>query len=335
MVDRSASQKGKTANQANHSVGKADPWWKILKVSDTASLDEVAIAFRELAMQFHPDLWTNATEDQRKVADSRMKIINAAFEKAEHDISARQTFTAKVEQEVASRARQKTAVKAQQKATVRTKRKSAAKAKQEPIDTASQVMSNIFLNPTARKKLRKTKNTYAVVVSALAVIIFALIYFQNEYAPTSHKQAIAEAKHQEAIAKAKQEVIAQFKQEVIAKFKQQEATAKAIAHFKQDVIAETLAKGKQRETIAEVRGRQEAITEVISEVKRGHRRATAKQRETIATARKDFVAEQEAIAKAKQEVPLHLPTTLRPSASIRKRQGVPCPWQCLHEQGSV
>ena len=80
MVDRALS-KAKNRQPGKSQCWQSNPWWKTLKVSDTASLEEVAIAFRELAMQFHPDLWTNATEDQRKVADSRMKMINAAFEK--------------------------------------------------------------------------------------------------------------------------------------------------------------------------------------------------------------------------------------------------------------
>lgn len=71
-------------------TGVAEPWWEIFKVSQEASLDEVSFAYRKLAMQFHPDIWAQAPEGQRTMADARMKSINAAFERAKHDIYLRE-----------------------------------------------------------------------------------------------------------------------------------------------------------------------------------------------------------------------------------------------------
>ncbi len=60
--------------------GIGEPWWEVLAVSSKASIDEVTFAYRKLAMQFHPDVWVRASENQRQEADARMKHINSAFD---------------------------------------------------------------------------------------------------------------------------------------------------------------------------------------------------------------------------------------------------------------
>lgn len=70
--------------------GIGEPWWDVLAVSATASIDEVTFAYRKLAMQFHPDMWVRASESQRQTADARMKRINRAFERAKREIGARE-----------------------------------------------------------------------------------------------------------------------------------------------------------------------------------------------------------------------------------------------------
>ena len=68
----------------------AEAWWEVLGVSRHARLDEVASAYRTLAMQLHPDVWVGASEKHKAVGHARMKSINAAFERAMHDISLRE-----------------------------------------------------------------------------------------------------------------------------------------------------------------------------------------------------------------------------------------------------
>lgn len=71
-------------------TSEAEPWWEVFKVPSAASLDEVAFAYRKLAMQFHPDVWQQAPETQRAMAAARMKSINAAFEQAKREICIRE-----------------------------------------------------------------------------------------------------------------------------------------------------------------------------------------------------------------------------------------------------
>ena len=165
-------------------LGITDPWWEIFKVSATASIDEVATAYRKLAVQFHPDIWANANEEQRKMADARMKKINAAFERAKHDIDARQEAATNSQREAAVRAKQKAAAKAKQRAA-RAKQTAAAKAKLEAFDTANRAdhgVSSTFFRAYKRKELRKINKPFFVFVgSVLIVLIFAMVHFQKKY----------------------------------------------------------------------------------------------------------------------------------------------------------
>jgi tetratricopeptide (TPR) repeat protein/transposase-like protein len=57
-------------------------WCEVLGVPQTATSDEINVAYRRLARQFHPDLWHEMPEAQRNSAEARMKQINAAYGRA-------------------------------------------------------------------------------------------------------------------------------------------------------------------------------------------------------------------------------------------------------------
>lgn len=60
--------------------GEGEGWWTILRVSRTASADEIRSSFRKLAAQLHPDTLRGIPEELRLAAAERLKIISAAYE---------------------------------------------------------------------------------------------------------------------------------------------------------------------------------------------------------------------------------------------------------------
>ncbi len=66
------------------------PWHEVLGITANASLEEIVFAYRKLAMQFHPDIWVQASESEHAAAGSRMKEINAAFDQANRDVHAKE-----------------------------------------------------------------------------------------------------------------------------------------------------------------------------------------------------------------------------------------------------
>jgi hypothetical protein len=57
-----------------------DKFYDILGVSKTASQDEIKKAYRNLARKYHPDRYSNASEEEKKLAENRFKEINEAYE---------------------------------------------------------------------------------------------------------------------------------------------------------------------------------------------------------------------------------------------------------------
>lgn len=55
-------------------------FFRVLGVSQSASQDEVKQAFRKLALTYHPDRHTHASEAQKKEAASKFKAITEAYE---------------------------------------------------------------------------------------------------------------------------------------------------------------------------------------------------------------------------------------------------------------
>jgi molecular chaperone DnaJ len=58
----------------------AKSYYEILGVSKDAKDDEIKSAYRKLAKQYHPDLYTNKPEAERKAAEEKFKEINHAYQ---------------------------------------------------------------------------------------------------------------------------------------------------------------------------------------------------------------------------------------------------------------
>lgn len=58
----------------------AKNYYEILGVSKTATGDEIKSAYRKLAKQYHPDLYTTKSDAEKKAAEEKFKEINHAYE---------------------------------------------------------------------------------------------------------------------------------------------------------------------------------------------------------------------------------------------------------------
>ena len=58
--------------------------YEILNVAPDASLEEIAAAYRRLAQQYHPDKVAGLAPEFRDLAESKMRLINAAYEQVKN-----------------------------------------------------------------------------------------------------------------------------------------------------------------------------------------------------------------------------------------------------------
>lgn len=58
----------------------AKNYYEILGVEKTANADELKSAYRKLAKKYHPDVYANATDAEKKEAEAKFKDINHAYE---------------------------------------------------------------------------------------------------------------------------------------------------------------------------------------------------------------------------------------------------------------
>lgn len=54
-------------------------YYDILELQKNASVDEIKQAYRKLAKKYHPDLYTHASEAEKKKAEAKIKEINQAY----------------------------------------------------------------------------------------------------------------------------------------------------------------------------------------------------------------------------------------------------------------
>jgi DnaJ like chaperone protein len=62
--------------------GKAERWYEVLGVSESASREEIAAAYRRRISEYHPDKVSNLGDEIRAVAERKSQQINAAYESA-------------------------------------------------------------------------------------------------------------------------------------------------------------------------------------------------------------------------------------------------------------
>lgn len=72
------TEKIRLAKQKAREAGKKD-FYKILGVDKKASDDEIKKAYKKLAMKWHPDRNSQATEEEKAKADKMFKEINEAY----------------------------------------------------------------------------------------------------------------------------------------------------------------------------------------------------------------------------------------------------------------
>lgn len=65
--------------RAGASTGPSDPY-EVLGLFPGASLEQVKKAHRKLAKRYHPDRFANASEPERREAESKMILVNGAYD---------------------------------------------------------------------------------------------------------------------------------------------------------------------------------------------------------------------------------------------------------------
>ncbi|MHB1033716.1 MAG: J domain-containing protein [Pirellulales bacterium] len=190
------SENGAVVNETS-----ARPWHEVLGVASSATLDEVMSAYRRLAMQFHPDIWAQASQCEQAAALSRMKELNAALERAKQELCARdereaaaaakrreedrQAATAKrrEEERQAAAARHEEELRAAARARQREEeRKAAAMARQreaeqraaaaDPIDVAVAITP---MPATNGRKARGVREADPIVFAIALCILFPAV----------------------------------------------------------------------------------------------------------------------------------------------------------------
>jgi preprotein translocase subunit Sec63 len=59
-------------------------WFEVLGVKPTATIDEIKNAYRERALQYHPDRVQGLGQEFQDIADRKMRELNLAYQSALH-----------------------------------------------------------------------------------------------------------------------------------------------------------------------------------------------------------------------------------------------------------
>jgi DnaJ-domain-containing protein 1 len=70
------------AGDARRRSDQPQEWYQVLEVSQGASIDEIRGAYRKKMMQYHPDRVEALGPEFKRLAESRTREINQAYERA-------------------------------------------------------------------------------------------------------------------------------------------------------------------------------------------------------------------------------------------------------------
>ncbi|XP_076246405.1 chaperone protein DnaJ-like [Calliopsis andreniformis] len=54
--------------------------FKVLGLSESASIEEIKKAYHELALKWHPDKWFHKSQEEQKTAAEKFKEISVAYQ---------------------------------------------------------------------------------------------------------------------------------------------------------------------------------------------------------------------------------------------------------------
>jgi DnaJ domain len=81
-ADDTQRSKGRQRRERRQATPPRAPWWKVLGVSQEASLEEINRHYRQAMRMYHPDKVTGMAPEIIALAERRTKELNAAFSQA-------------------------------------------------------------------------------------------------------------------------------------------------------------------------------------------------------------------------------------------------------------
>ena len=83
--DRSGSENWQAADQGEQETNRSTPdhgedlWHEVLGVPESATLEEGALAYKQLMRKYHPDKVSSLGDEFKAIAEARSRQINAAY----------------------------------------------------------------------------------------------------------------------------------------------------------------------------------------------------------------------------------------------------------------
>ena len=81
-ADDTQRSKGQQRRERRQATPPRAPWWKVLGVSEEATLEEINRHYRQAMRMYHPDKVAGMAPEIIALAERRTKELNAAFSQA-------------------------------------------------------------------------------------------------------------------------------------------------------------------------------------------------------------------------------------------------------------
>jgi len=81
-ADDTQRSKGQQRREGRQATPPRAPWWKVLGVSQEATLEEINRHYRQAMRMYHPDKVAGMAPEIVALAERRTKELNAAFSQA-------------------------------------------------------------------------------------------------------------------------------------------------------------------------------------------------------------------------------------------------------------